>query len=851
MQLFATFSPDATLSSFGALHVWDVPLRCASVWALGVALLGVDRKWPVWSIAVLCGFACAVAATNLAVALSFDTTSIYRLLFALMIGPLTLGIWLASGRTPLVMGLATLCATVASGPVTVAAVKSIEQRLLPFPDFVMIVPPGNAVALVLMTIGLLMLASRRAIDYQENRGRRLGAGRAVPLLLAVPCFVGLLDLIIFMLEPARWILIVTMVTQTAVLGILMLWIFRLLADERSTARAFARVADLTPIALVDGDGRIVHWSRGCEMLYGWSAKEALGKVKSALLQSQGIDDQERMHSSDSAIENELIEQHRDGAKLHILERRLVTEDHTEQQVTVLSMTDISQRVATEVALRDSDARLTLAAEAHAIAIFEWTAKHDRLRWINDTETQLGVPAGTMTEYASWRALCFPADLEELDKRIEATIWAKAERFSFFYRLSLPSGEVRAVEGSARCFYDENGRLERTIGVNIDVTARVDREAQLAAREAQLRSILDTVPSAMIVIDEHGVILTFSKAAEQLFGYSAAVAVGKNVSVLIADIHLGSYQDGLARFLESGERRMIGAQRMMTAVHADGHQIPVEVRVGEARYSDTRVFTAFVQDISDRLKNEERLDNLRSELTHVGRLNAMGELAAGLAHEINQPLSAIANYMATAEMMLDDDQLKRSRLRAQLGAARQQSLRAGQIIRRMRDFASKRETDSRVELVHSVIEEATTLVLTGYDRLGIDIEYDLSDSALYMLGDRIQVQQVLVNLLRNSMDAVAGVPREHRVITIGSRSLDNEMLELSVSDSGPGIAQEVLNEIYMPFKTTKGESGMGIGLSICRRIVEAHGGTLSAENKPEGGARFRFTLPRVEKEEVSA
>ena len=830
----------------------DLPISSIATIALAVALLGMDRHWSRWVLGLLAGFALAVAIYNLILALSGNPGRLDRLLFALMIGPLSLGVAMTIRGSATSMGLATIFATIAAGPTAVAATKAIERRLFPLPNLGVFVPIGHACALAFITLGLLYYASRRAIDYRErHRGRLLGMRLMIPLSLVVPALVGLLDLVIYSVESDGTILIMTMVVQTAVLGAVMLWIFQMLADERSKAQAFARMADLTPIALTDEAGRIVHWSRGCEMLYGWSAEQARGKVKSILLQSTDKQERERTNSTRFAVERELTERHRDGHLIHIIERRLSTEDEASRPVTVLSMTDISPRIATEKALRDSDARLSLAAETHAIAIFEWICATGTLRWEGDTERQLGIPKGTITDYESWKALCFPEDMAEIEKRLEATVWAQAERLSLFYRIRLPSGEVRAIEGSARCFYAEDGTLERTIGVNIDVTAQVDREAQLAAREAQLRSILDTVPSAMVVIDEQGVILTFSKAAEQLFGYAASVAVGKNVSMLMSGLQSAQHDNYIARYLDTGERRAIGRTRVLTARHADGHSIPVEVSVGEASYNGTRVFTGFIQDISERLSAEERLDTLRSELTHVGRLNAMGELAAGLAHEINQPLSAIANYMATAEMMLDDDNLKRSKLRAHLGSVRQQSLRAGQIIRRMRDFASKHETDSRVEPVHAVIEEATSLVLTGYERLGVDIHYDLGDDALYMLGDRVQVQQVLVNLLRNSMDALAGVPREQRAIFIGSRALGGDMLEMSVADSGPGIPAEILNELYMPFKTTKGDGGMGIGLSICRRIVEAHGGTLKAENRAEGGACFKFTLPRGDKEEVVA
>jgi len=181
---------------------------------------------------------------------------------------------------------------------------------------------------------------------------------------------------------------------------------------------------------------------------------------------------------------------------------------------------------------------------------------------------------------------------------------------------------------------------------------------------------------------------------------------------------------------------------------------------------------------------------------------------------------------------------------QITAAGEQSLRAGEIIRRMRDFAARHETDSRVEPVETAIREASALVLVGYERLDVTICYDLDPQADHMLADRIQIQQVLVNLLRNSLDALYTMPKDNRRIRVATRALDADWIEITVSDSGPGIADVILSQLYMPFTSTKGEAGMGIGLSICRRIVEAHGGSLRAENLAAGGAAFSFTVPRV-------
>ncbi len=374
-----------------------------------------------------------------------------------------------------------------------------------------------------------------------------------------------------------------------------------------------------------------------------------------------------------------------------------------------------------------------------------------------------------------------------------------------------------------------------------MTARKDREAALLAREAQLESILRTVPSAMIVIDEAGIIEIASPSAEALFGYSAAEMVGRNVSMLMPPSHSVHHDDYLTAYLTSGERKVIGQTRMMTARHADGHDIPVELRVGEARFDDRRLFTGFLRDQTERLATEERMGELRSELAHISRLNAMGEMAAGLAHELNQPLAASTNYLAAAEMLLRKG-WKAEDVADMLKSAARETLRAGEIIRRLRDFVERREVDVRVTLVEEALREAASLTLVGKEQFETRLEFALDPAARYMLADRIQVQQVVVNLLRNAIEAMRDRPRKDWKILIGSRLADNAMVEIYVEDAGSGIDAEMMARLGHLFATTKGENGLGLGLAICKRIVEAHGGNLWAENRTQQGAVFHFTIP---------
>ena len=224
---------------------------------------------------------------------------------------------------------------------------------------------------------------------------------------------------------------------------------------------------------------------------------------------------------------------------------------------------------------------------------------------------------------------------------------------------------------------------------------------------------------------------------------------------------------------------------------------------------------------------------------------MSELAADLAHELNQPLSATSNFLAAARMLIEKGE-SGERVVELLRMGSEQTQRAGEIIRRMRAFMARGEVEMRTESVERTVHDAVDLVLVGTGQFHIRVSYELDSEAPFIFADRIQVQQVLVNLLRNSMEALRTSGLQDRHITISSHKPNNQMVEIVVSDSGPGIPPHVLEQLFSRFTSTKGNGGgMGIGLSISKRIIEAHGGTLSAENRPEGGASFRFTLPAIE------
>ena len=372
----------------------------------------------------------------------------------------------------------------------------------------------------------------------------------------------------------------------------------------------------------------------------------------------------------------------------------------------------------------------------------------------------------------------------------------------------------------------------------DITPRRQAELALAEREAELLAFLETVPDAMIVIDARGVIQSFSNAAARQFGYAAADVVGRNVSMLMPSPYREAHDSYLARYRDTGERRIIGIGRVVVGRRQDGTTFPMELQVGEVARGGQRQFIGFVRDLTEKQTSEARLQELQTDYLHESRLHSLGEMAAQLAHELNQPLAATANYLKAALLLLDQGaDADPTRLRQALDLAAQQTMRAGDIIRQLREFVARGTTEMRAEPIAKLIQEASALALVGARQRGIDTRIEIVPDLPPARADRVQIQQVLLNLMRNVIEAMEASPR--RDLTVRAEMIDAQ-LRVSVADTGGGIAPEIAARLFQPFVTTKTD-GMGIGLSTCRAIIEAHGGRLWWEAVATEGTVFRFTL----------
>jgi two-component system sensor kinase FixL len=524
--------------------------------------------------------------------------------------------------------------------------------------------------------------------------------------------------------------------------------------------------------------------------------------------------------------------------------------------------DPREAYAAGVALAESEAKFRMIA--NAVPAMGWSTTPDGLadfyndRWYEFT----GAPLGS-TDGRAWTDVIHPDEQEEAWSSFQHSV-ATGDAYEVKYRLRHHSGDYRWVLARALPVRDDAGQILRWMGAFIDVQELTDSQRQneeaiadLKSREAHLQSILSTVPDAMIVIDEHGIIQSFSAAAERQFGWTAPEAIGANVSMLMPSPYREDHDGYLDRYRETGQQKILGISRVVVGERRDGSTFPMELVVGEMKSAERRFFTGFVIDLTERQAAERRFRHLQSELFHASRVTAMGEMASALAHELNQPLSASASYIQGSLRLLAREPVEAGVVREALTSASEQMLRAGDIIRRLRDYVSKGETEQRVENLPQLLEEAGALAMVGAKVQGVRLRFSIDRTVSPVMVDKVQIQQVVLNLMRNAIEAMAESPVRELVVAareasgaraetpvreliVDVRSVIDSMVQVSISDTGAGISPEVAERLFQPFVTTK-QQGMGVGLSISRTIVEAHGGRIWAEAIEGGGTVFHFTL----------
>ena len=437
----------------------------------------------------------------------------------------------------------------------------------------------------------------------------------------------------------------------------------------------------------------------------------------------------------------------------------------------------------------------------------------------------------------------PDDREIVASRLAESL-ASGAPFAVECRLLMRDGRYRLFRVRAVPRRDEDGRILRWYGLSEDIQSQLDTDSARRDAEERYRLALRATRDAMWDHDFVEGVIDWSDNAASILG--------------LDETFLGRTRDGWwADRLHSEDRKTV-TRSLREAIDGDARQWSgtYRFRRDDGAYADM-VDRGFIirdsggravravgamTDLTERHRAEAEIARMQAELVHVSRLSAMGAMASTLAHELNQPLTALANYISGAKRIVEREGIGDPHLADALISAEIGALRAGEIVRRLRELVSRGAVSVAVEHLPKLIEDAGVLAFVDEQVRGVRHRIELDPEAQFVRADRIQIQQVLINLIRNAVEALDG--RAEREVIVSTHVAPSDMVEVRVADTGAGIDPDDLDNLFSEFMTTK-SGGMGVGLPISRTIVEAHGGKIRAENRPGGGALFRFTLPRAE------
>ncbi len=406
-----------------------------------------------------------------------------------------------------------------------------------------------------------------------------------------------------------------------------------------------------------------------------------------------------------------------------------------------------------------------------------------------------------------------------------------ETFTHEKAILTKDGAERLLDWHNQVIRDESGGISAVIAIGVDVSEQRATEKDLRDSEERFR-VFSNAAFEGIVLSENGVLIDANRALLEMFGYDMEELKGRSVIDFVA-----------AEDRELVKSRMLGGFDgiyELKGVHRDGRIVDVEVRGRAVTYQGRELRMTAVRDVTARKEMEEQVKKHRADMAHAWRVNAMGELASGLAHELNQPLTAIANYANVCKMLLDRERETRQQVKEILGDVTAQAERAAEIIRRLRALVIKRPPRQSTFCLNDVVAEALEFEKMDAQARGVIVETELDDALPLLLGDPIQIEQVVLNLVRNGLEAMERIEAGKKRLTVRT-CRDDGKVRVEVSDTGVGLSGELGEKVFDSFFTTK-ESGLGVGLSLSRSIIEAHGGNLRAQTNESGGATFCFSLP---------
>jgi two-component system, LuxR family, sensor kinase FixL len=499
---------------------------------------------------------------------------------------------------------------------------------------------------------------------------------------------------------------------------------------------------------------------------------------------------------------------------------------------VMSATKLERQLQeSESNLRGSEQRFQFTADAVGLGLWTWDASSGESWFTNTGSALLGLAVDGPIGCEAFLALVHPDDREAIMRARDDAIH-RTSRFECEYRLPQPDGSHRWISATGRVEHATSGAPLCMRSVILDISER--RQA-----EERFRLVVESSPTAMLMIDDEGCIALANTQAARVFGYSCEELLAKKIEILLPSLaYAGNpHRAGfVTRILAAGVGRdSFGRGK-------DGGELPVEIALNPIRVADRLFVLASITDISERLRFEQELAVQRDELAHMSRSAVLGEMSGSLAHEINQPLTAVLSNAQAALRFLERDAADLDEVRECLVQIVENDKRAGEVIRRLRAMLRKEKINYQELQINDVVQDVLHLASNDLLNRSISTSIDLAPTLPAVSGDPVQLQQVLLNLVINACDAMDDVSA-HRALTVRTRLAANASIEVSVSDVGRGIPEEDLERIFEPFVTSKSD-GMGLGLAVCRTIIQAHHGTLLAANNPDRGATLHVLLPIV-------
>jgi len=439
----------------------------------------------------------------------------------------------------------------------------------------------------------------------------------------------------------------------------------------------------------------------------------------------------------------------------------------------------------------------------------------------------------------WGTLIHPDDRERIWDTTQNSIAAN-RAFEYEYRIATRANTERWVWERGRRTGMASGAETCLEGFISDITERKRTENELKDARAFSDAVLETAAEAVITIDSDGRIETFNGAAQKIFGYQAHEILGKNINVLMPDPYHAEHDRYIQRYLDTNQANIIGIGREVPARRKDGSNFPIHLSVSEVSTRSQRKFVGLIRDVSEQRAAERAAREHLEQLAHVDRLNMLGEMATGMAHEINQPLTAISLFSQAGKRLLDAGHI--DRLPEIFDKLSLHAERAGSIIERMQTMARRGERAHELTDCNEMLAEVAHLAEAEARIREIAIRLEPADALPPVEIDTVQIQQVALNLLRNGMEAMRAIDcAGGNTITLATGRRADGDIEVCVIDTGCGVSEEIADKLFTPFSTTK-DTGMGMGLSLSRTIIMAHGGQLSFRNNDTGGTTFFFTLP---------